>query len=65
MTSRSIPRLAPGGTIVQSLRRVTRLPIEVHLMITDPDFFLDEWWFAAAVLARRSAPTRFRERAHA
>jgi len=32
--------------IVQSLRRVTRLPLETHLMISDPDLFLDE--FAAA-----------------
>ena len=27
----------------QSLRRVTRLPLETHLMISDPDFFLDEF----------------------
>src|ERR1700675_2131641 len=26
-----------------SLRRVTKLPMETHLMISDPDFFLDEF----------------------
>ena len=26
-----------------SLRQVTRLPLETHLMISDPDFFLDEF----------------------
>ena len=32
-----------GAPIVQSLRQVTRLPLETHLMISDPDFFLDEF----------------------
>jgi ribulose-phosphate 3-epimerase len=32
-----------GAPIVQSLRRVTRLPLEIHLMISDPDFFLEEF----------------------
>jgi ribulose-phosphate 3-epimerase len=32
-----------GAVIVQSLRRVTRLPLEVHLMISDPELFLDEF----------------------
>jgi ribulose-phosphate 3-epimerase len=32
-----------GVPIVQSLRPVTELQIETHLMITDPDNFLDEF----------------------
>jgi ribulose-phosphate 3-epimerase len=32
-----------GAPIVKSLRRVTRLPLEIHLMISDPDSFLDEF----------------------
>jgi ribulose-phosphate 3-epimerase len=32
-----------GAPIVESLRRVTRLPLETHLMIADPDRFLDEF----------------------
>jgi ribulose-phosphate 3-epimerase len=32
-----------GAPIVQSLRRVTRLPLETHLMISNPDFFLEEF----------------------
>jgi ribulose-phosphate 3-epimerase len=32
-----------GAPIVKPLRRVTRLPLETHLMISDPDFFLDEF----------------------
>ncbi len=43
MDGHFVPNLSMGAPIVQSLRRVTHLPIETHLMITDPDFFLDEF----------------------
>ena len=39
----SVPNLSMGPPIVHSLRRVTRLPLETHLMILDPDLFLDEF----------------------
>jgi ribulose-phosphate 3-epimerase len=32
-----------GAPIVKSLRRVTSLPLEIHLMISNPDLFLDEF----------------------
>ena len=43
MDGRFVPNLSMGAPIVQSLRRVTRLPLETHLMISDPDFFFDEF----------------------
>ena len=43
MDGHFVPNIAIGAPIVQSLRRVTRLPLETHLMISDPDFFLDEF----------------------
>jgi ribulose-phosphate 3-epimerase len=43
MDGRFVPNLSMGPPIVQSLRRVTRLPLEIHLMIYDPDLFLDEF----------------------
>jgi ribulose-phosphate 3-epimerase len=43
MDGHFVPNIAIGAPIVQSLRRVTRLPMETHLMISDPDFFLDEF----------------------
>jgi ribulose-phosphate 3-epimerase len=46
MDGHFVPNLSVGPAIVQSLRRVTRLPLEAHLMISNPDLFLDE--FAAA-----------------
>jgi ribulose-phosphate 3-epimerase len=43
MDGHFVPNLSMGALIVQSLRRVTRLPLETHLMISDPDSFLDEF----------------------
>jgi ribulose-phosphate 3-epimerase len=43
MDGHFVPNLSMGAPIVQSIRRVTRLPLEIHLMISDPDLFLDEF----------------------
>jgi ribulose-phosphate 3-epimerase len=43
MDGHFVPNLSMGAPIVQSLRRVTRLPLEIHLMVAEPDFFLDEF----------------------
>jgi ribulose-phosphate 3-epimerase len=43
MDGHFVPNISLGAPIVQSLRQVTRLPLETHLMISDPDFFLDEF----------------------
>jgi ribulose-phosphate 3-epimerase len=46
MDGHFVPNLSMGAAIVQSLRRVTQLPIETHLMVSDPDRFLED--FSAA-----------------
>ncbi len=43
MDGHFVPNISMGAPIVQSLRQVTRLPLETHLMISDPDFFLEEF----------------------
>jgi ribulose-phosphate 3-epimerase len=43
MDGHFVPNISIGAPIVQSLRQVTRLPLETHLMISDPGFFLDEF----------------------
>lgn len=43
MDGHFVPNLSMGPAIVQSLRRVTPLPLEIHLMISDPDAFFDEF----------------------
>jgi len=43
MDGHFVPNIAIGAPIVQSLRRVTSLPMEMHFMISDPEFFLEEF----------------------
>ena len=43
MDGHFVPNISMGAPIVQSLRQVTRLHLEIHLMISDPEFFLDEF----------------------
>jgi ribulose-phosphate 3-epimerase len=37
MDGHFVPNIAIGAPIVQSLRRVTSLPLETHFMISDPE----------------------------
>ena len=48
MDGHFVPNLSMGPPIVESLRRETTLPIETHLMITEPDLFLDEFVVAGS-----------------
>jgi len=48
MDGHFVPNLSMGVPIVRSLRLVTQLPLETHLMISDPDAFLDEFVEAGA-----------------
>jgi len=41
MDGHFVPNLSMGPPIVHSLRPVTRLPLETHLMISEPDRFLE------------------------
>ena len=41
MDGHFVPNISIGPAVVRSLRPVTRLPLETHLMITDPDSFLE------------------------
>src|SRR5262249_42985972 len=43
MDGHFVPNISMGAPIVASLRPVTQLLIETHLMITDPDTFLGEF----------------------
>jgi len=39
MDGHFVPNLTLGPPVVQSIRRITSLTLDVHLMITDPDMF--------------------------
>jgi ribulose-phosphate 3-epimerase len=43
MDGHFVPNLSMGPVVVKGLRPVTRLPLEVHLMVTDPVKFVDSF----------------------
>src|SRR5215831_16342071 len=48
MDGHFVPNISFGAVVVEALRPITRLPLEVHMMVTDPDAFLDEFVAAGA-----------------
>ena len=48
MDGHFVPNITIGVPVVKSLRRATDLPLDVHLMITDPDRYLEAFIDAGA-----------------
>ncbi len=48
MDGHFVPNLTVGPPMVEALRKVTALPLDVHLMITNPDEFIPEFAKAGA-----------------
>ena len=48
MDGHFVPNLTIGPPIVESLRKVTKLPLDVHLMITNADAFIADFAEAGA-----------------
>ena len=46
MDGHFVPNISMGTPIIGCLRMVTRLPLEAHLMISNPDLFVDEFTHA-------------------
>ena len=49
MDGHFVPNLTMGPVIVEAIRRNTRLPLDVHLMISEPDRYLQAFVDAGAV----------------
>src|SRR3982751_1287066 len=45
-----VPNITIGPPVVAAVRRATRLPLDVHLMIDDPDRYVDDFARAGADL---------------
>jgi len=43
MDGHFVPNLSLGIPVVASLRKATRLPLDVHLMIEQPEFYIEEF----------------------
>lgn len=48
MDGHFVPNITIGPPVVRAIRRVARVPLDVHLMIEDPDRYLDEFADAGA-----------------
>jgi ribulose-phosphate 3-epimerase len=48
MDGHFVPNITIGPPVVKSIRNVTRLPLDVHLMITDPDRYAESFADAGA-----------------
>ena len=46
MDGRFVPNLTFGAKVIETVRRLTALPIDVHMMVVEPEQYLDD--FAAA-----------------
>ena len=50
MDGHFVPNLTIGVPVVKSLRRIARVPLDVHLMIEDPDRYIDAFADAGAAM---------------
>jgi len=48
MDGRFVPNLTLGPPVVRALRKVTRLPLDVHLMIVEPEKYIEDFAEAGA-----------------
>ena len=48
MDGHFVPNISIGVPVVKSIRKVTSLPLDVHLMITDPDRYIEPFIDAGA-----------------
>jgi pentose-5-phosphate-3-epimerase len=48
MDGHFVPNLSMGPPIIRSMRKTTRLALEAHLMISNPDLFVEEFVQAGA-----------------
>ncbi len=50
MDGHFVPNISIGAPVVKALSKVSKLPLDVHLMISDPAFYLDDFIKAGAYL---------------
>jgi ribulose-phosphate 3-epimerase len=50
MDGHFVPNISIGVPVVRSLKRIVTVPLDVHLMITDPDRYIDAFAAAGAAM---------------
>jgi len=48
MDGRFVPNLTFGSKVIETVRRLTKLPLDVHLMVVEPESYFDEFVGAGA-----------------
>ena len=48
MDGRFVPNLTFGAKVIETVRRLTSLPLDVHLMVVEPERYLDDFVAAGA-----------------
>jgi len=48
MDGNFVPNITMGPSIISSLRKMTKLPFDVHLMIDNPDRYIESFYKAGA-----------------
>ena len=48
MDGRFVPNLTFGAKVIETVRRLTKLPLDVHLMVVEPESYFDEFVGAGA-----------------
>src|SRR5215467_2270312 len=48
MDGRFVPNITIGPTVVKAIRGATKLPLDVHLMIVEPERYIDDFVRAGA-----------------
>jgi ribulose-phosphate 3-epimerase len=50
MDGHFVPNITIGAPVVRSLKNIATVPLDVHLMITDPDRYIDDFAAAGAAM---------------
>ena len=48
MDGRFVPNLTFGAKVIETVRKLTKLPLDVHLMVVEPEKYFDDFVSAGA-----------------